>query len=94
MDYRNHYLTVRKWSPDFRPLEAEETKTAVWVRFPELPVEYYKSKPLFLIAKELGKPLKIDFNTAATMKGRFARVCIEVDLSKHLISHFKLRKKI
>lgn len=64
------------------------------MRFPKLPVEYYKTKPLFFIAKELGRPHKIDFNIATTTKGMFAWVCIEIDLSKLLISHFKLRKQI
>ncbi|KAK2991977.1 LOW QUALITY PROTEIN: hypothetical protein RJ640_002886 [Escallonia rubra] len=40
----NHYLTVRKWEANFKPSEALETKTAVWLRLPELPIEYYDEK--------------------------------------------------
>ncbi|KAI8028181.1 hypothetical protein LOK49_LG02G03616 [Camellia lanceoleosa] len=37
----DHYLTMRRWEPNFKPSEALETKTPIWVRFPELPIEYY-----------------------------------------------------
>ncbi|KAL7177070.1 hypothetical protein ACSBR2_030406 [Camellia fascicularis] len=68
----DHYLTVRRWEPNFRPSEAFETTTAVWVRFPELPIEYYQEKVLFAISKSLGKSLKIDWTTAIATRGKFA----------------------
>ncbi|KAI8026706.1 hypothetical protein LOK49_LG02G03142 [Camellia lanceoleosa] len=80
----DHYLTVRKWTPDFKTSEAFETTTAVWVRFSELPIEYFHEQVLYVIAKQIGKPLKIDLTTAIATRGRFARVCIEVDLHKPL----------
>ncbi|KAE8667911.1 hypothetical protein F3Y22_tig00112354pilonHSYRG00105 [Hibiscus syriacus] len=36
-----HYLTVRKWFADFHPFSTTIDSTAVWVRFPDLPVHYY-----------------------------------------------------
>ncbi|KAI8019823.1 hypothetical protein LOK49_LG04G01156 [Camellia lanceoleosa] len=56
----DHYLIVRKWEPNFKPSEAFETTTTIWVQFPELSIEYYQDKVLFAIAKTSGKPLKID----------------------------------
>lgn len=38
---QDHYLTVRKWQPDFKADKATAIKTAVWMRFPFLPYEYY-----------------------------------------------------
>ncbi|KAI8027770.1 Uncharacterized protein LOK49_LG02G01142 [Camellia lanceoleosa] len=89
----DHYLTVRKWKPDFKASEAFETTTAVWVRFPELPIEYFQEKVLYTIAKQLGRPLKIDLTTAMATRGKFARVCIEMDLNKPLCPRFLLGKK-
>ncbi|KAL7219922.1 hypothetical protein ACSBR2_012894 [Camellia fascicularis] len=66
--------------------------TAIWVRFPNLPIEYYNEKVLFHIAKALGVPLKVDTNTAMAARGKYARVCIEIDLRKPLISHFTISK--
>ncbi|KAI8012191.1 hypothetical protein LOK49_LG06G02302 [Camellia lanceoleosa] len=66
----DHYLTVRRWKHDFKPSEAGGVATALWVRFPELPIEYYNEMGLFHIAKAIGKPLKVDLNTAMSTRGR------------------------
>ncbi|KAL7177442.1 hypothetical protein ACSBR2_030743 [Camellia fascicularis] len=89
----NHYLTVRKWEPDFKASEAFETTTAVGVRFPKLPIEYFQEKVLYAIAKQIGRPLKIDLTTAMVTRGKFARVCIEIDLRKPLCPRFMLGMK-
>ncbi|KAL7166469.1 hypothetical protein ACSBR2_037192 [Camellia fascicularis] len=88
----DHYLTVRRWEPDFKPSETGEVATALWVRFPQLPIEHYNEKVLFHIAKAIGKPLKIDLNTVMSARGRYARVCVEVDLTMPLISRFAIGK--
>ncbi|XP_028057099.1 uncharacterized protein LOC114261089 [Camellia sinensis] len=89
----DHYLTVRKSEPDFKASEAFETTTAVWVRFSELPIEYFQEKVLYTIARQIGTPLKINLTTAMAIRGRFARVCVEVDLRKPLCPRFLLGKK-
>ncbi|KAI8550986.1 hypothetical protein RHMOL_Rhmol06G0149500 [Rhododendron molle] len=81
---QDHYLTVRKWQPDFKADKATAIKTAVWMRFPFLPYEYYDEESLFEIAKELGKPLKVDINTIEGIRASYARVCVELDLSQPL----------
>lgn len=30
----NHYLTVNRWEPNFKPSEAKEISTAIWLRQP------------------------------------------------------------
>ncbi|XP_028058649.1 uncharacterized protein LOC114262488 [Camellia sinensis] len=69
----DRYVTVRKWQPDFKSDEAEEDTTAIWVRFPNLPIEYYDEKVLYHVSKVLGTPLKIDINTAMAARGKYAR---------------------
>ncbi|XP_028060303.1 uncharacterized protein LOC114263918 [Camellia sinensis] len=90
----DHYLTVRRWEPNFKPSEAFETTTVVWVQFPELQIEYYQEKVLFAIAKAISKPLKIDWTTAMATRGKFARVCVEMDLSQPLKPKFILEGKL
>lgn len=89
----DHYLTVRKWKADFKPSVAEDISTAVWVRF-KLPIEYYNEKFLFHIAKLIGKPIKVDLNTATTTRGRYARVCVEINLGNPLTSQFAIGKYV
>ncbi|KAI8019915.1 Uncharacterized protein LOK49_LG04G01321 [Camellia lanceoleosa] len=83
----DRYVTVRKWHPNFKSDEAEDS---IWVRFPNLPIEYYDEKVLYHISKVLGTPLKIDINTAMAARGKYARVCVEMDLRKPLISHLTI----
>ncbi|XP_028111817.1 uncharacterized protein LOC114310107 [Camellia sinensis] len=88
----DHYLTVRKWCHDFKPSHVREVTTAIWVRFPQLPIEYYIEKVLYHIAKSISKPLKIDINTATSTRGKFDKVCIEVNLSQPLTTYFAIGK--
>ncbi|KAL7193001.1 hypothetical protein ACSBR2_024754 [Camellia fascicularis] len=90
----DHYLTIRRWQQDFKLDEAEEDTTAIWMQFPNLPIEYYNEKVLVHIANVLGTPLKIDINTAMAARGRYARVCVEMDLRKLLISQVAISKYI
>lgn len=81
---QDHYLTVRKWQPQFKADMASAIKTAVWMRFKFLPYEFYDEESLLIIATKLGKPLKVDINTIDGLRGSYARVCVEFDLSKPL----------
>lgn len=82
---QDHYLTVRKWHANFKADMVDAIKTVVWVRIPLLPMEYYDDEAIMDVAKELGKPLKVDENTTVeAAKGAYARVCVEMDLSKPL----------
>ncbi|KAH7862043.1 hypothetical protein Vadar_034031 [Vaccinium darrowii] len=90
----DQYITVREWEPRFKLDEAEEIKTAVWVRFPNFPLEYYYEKNMFRIAKRLGRPIRADSTTVETDRGRYARVCVEIDLSKPVKSRVLIEGKI
>lgn len=70
------------------------TKLAVWVRFPNMPMEYYDPMWLLGIGQRIGTPLRVDVSTASAARGRYARLCVEIDLSKPLFSKFRLRKKV
>ena len=74
------FLTLRRWTPGFRPSEAKISTTAVWARLPELPIEFYDEIILRRIGTQLGTFLKIDARTMDNERGRFARVCVQIDL--------------
>ncbi|KAG7547784.1 Ribonuclease H domain [Arabidopsis suecica] len=78
------HLMVQAWSPDFDPLRDEIVTTPVWVRLSNLPVNFYHKAILLGIARGLGKPIKVDVTTLNFERARFARVCVEVDMSKPL----------
>uniref|UniRef100_A0A2N9FQ21 Reverse transcriptase domain-containing protein n=1 Tax=Fagus sylvatica TaxID=28930 RepID=A0A2N9FQ21_FAGSY len=81
---KQQFLSVRCWSPGFRPSEAKITTTAVWLRLPELPIELYDSGLLRRVGNQLGKLLKIDARTVDSERGRYARLCIQIDLDQPL----------
>ncbi|KAG7537202.1 Reverse transcriptase domain [Arabidopsis suecica] len=78
------YLLVKRWSLDFNPMSDEIATTPVWVRLSNIPVNFYHQAILFGIAKGLGTPVKVDTTTRQFERARFARVCVEIDLSKTL----------
>ena len=51
----DHYLTIRTWNPNFDPREASIDKVAVWVRLPDLAMEYYDIAILWKIGDKLGE---------------------------------------
>ena len=63
---------------------------AVWVRFPELPIEFYDRSVLLEIGKAIGPVMRIDSHTASGSRGSYARLCIQIDLMKPLIKTIKV----
>lgn len=76
----DHYLTISKWKPNFKPGEAELRTTLVWLRFPLLPLEMFVESTLLSVGNAVGRAIKVDPFTADMIKGRYARVCVELDL--------------
>lgn len=78
------YLMAQTWLPEFDPLRDEIVTTPVWVRLSNIPINFYHKSILMGIARGLGRPIKVDLNTLNFERGRFARVCVEVNLKKPL----------
>ena len=66
----------------------------VSVRIPCLPIEYYDKAFLMRVGAKIGRLIKIDEATSLVSRGHFARLCVEVDLDKPLISKFGLRRRV
>lgn len=90
-----HFLSICKWEANFKLSEAIVTSVAVWVRLNELLIEYYKAVVLRQIGQALGNVLRVDTHTAVEARGRYAQICVQVDISKPLVTtvHINERKK-
>jgi len=77
----DHCLAFTHWSSEFASPEAKVERTVVWVRFPGLNLVYYDESFLMAMASSIGRPIKVDTNTLKVERGKFARVCVEVDLT-------------
>lgn len=60
-------------------------KTMVWIRFPGLNLYFYDESILLTLATAVGTPIKVDSNTIDVRWGKFARVCVEVNLNKPVV---------
>ncbi|KAK8569037.1 hypothetical protein V6N12_007569 [Hibiscus sabdariffa] len=56
----------------------------VWVRLPGLPYRYYTEAVFRRIVAVLGRIVRVDYNTVAGDRGKFARLAVMVDLNKPL----------
>ena len=86
------FIAIRQWEPEFKASTATLSSVAVWIRLPKLPIEYYKPNALLKIGKAIGPVLRIDSHTANGERGRFARLCIQVNLDKPLVRKLYLGK--
>ncbi|XP_031097172.1 uncharacterized protein LOC116001433 [Ipomoea triloba] len=89
-----HYLTVQEWRPNLFPHTNKLDKLLVWVRFPALPIEYFEEDFLKKIGMNIARPVKTDTTTSLVSIGKFARVCVELDLSRRLLSKFTLEGEV
>ncbi|CAN0906239.1 hypothetical protein LINGRAHAP2_LOCUS24136 [Linum grandiflorum] len=53
----------------------------VWVRFPRLPYQYYHLDVLNGLGNLVEKTVWIDNRTLKSVRGKFVRIAVEVDLS-------------
>ncbi|CAI0552044.1 unnamed protein product [Linum tenue] len=84
------YLTVFRWYKGFNPWKVEVKSTTVWVQLPDLPMEFFNAEAVTIIAQLIGRPVRVDRATELGARGNYARVCVEVDLSRPLLSQYKV----
>src|SRR4051812_39665336 len=87
----DNYLHAKRWRPNFIVEAARIYTLLVWVRFPTLLVEYYSKTWLWRAGNHIGKMIKVDSSTLTASRGKFARVCIKVDLNKPLLASYRMR---
>lgn len=78
-------MSVQSWNPEFDPFKDKIKRMMVWVRFSYLPFVYYDVNVLYKIGNLLGKALNMDKTAKMASKGKFARFCVEKDVSNVLI---------
>nr|POE60085.1 hypothetical protein CFP56_68491 [Quercus suber] len=92
-----HFLAIKPWEPYFKASKATFSLGAVWIRFPKLPIEFYEPSVLREIGSTIGTVLRIDSYTALGLRANYARLCVQIDLSKPLINMIRvgrLRQKV
>lgn len=78
------YLAMQKQRPGFCPATAHITHMVAQITVTAIQLECFDVWSLQRIGNLLGKLLKIDTLTTARNRGKFARLCVELDLTKLL----------
>ncbi|XP_030929600.1 uncharacterized protein LOC115955566 [Quercus lobata] len=80
--------------PYFKAFEAKLSFVAVWVRLPKLPMEFYEASILKEIGSVIGPVLHIDSFTASETRGGYARLCVQINLDKPLITSIRIGRLV
>lgn len=76
-----HPMRVFKWTPDFDPF-FESPIAALWCNLVGLLIHLFEKSALFAIGSLLGVPIQVDHDIISQSRLSFARICIEIDISK------------
>ncbi|KAI9073620.1 hypothetical protein K1719_044432 [Acacia pycnantha] len=88
------YLNVARWRPNFCLKNAKIESVVAWVRLPDLPAPLFDKKFLLNLGNAIGKAIRLDIHTAQRARGKFARMCVELDLTKPLIPEFNVEGQV
>ncbi|CAL1358517.1 unnamed protein product [Linum trigynum] len=86
----DHYLVVHPWSPKFRTSDKIHKSVTAWIQLPELPVHFYHREVLFALGNLIGRTVKLDYHTEMLERGKFARIAVELDMTKPLPTRIRL----
>ncbi|CAI0460517.1 unnamed protein product [Linum tenue] len=86
----DHYLLVHEWSPSFITSDQPFKSVVAWVQFPELLVHFYHREVLFALGNLIGRTIKLDYHTEHLERGKFARLAVELDMTKPLATRIRL----
>lgn len=84
-------LFLTPWFPDFDPVTPVITTTPVWIRLPNLPVHLWHVAVYKSIGKTLGSFITGDYTREINGLYTYARICVELDLSKGLPEQIHLK---
>ncbi|CAN0875114.1 hypothetical protein LINGRAHAP2_LOCUS10643 [Linum grandiflorum] len=84
------YLTVHRWHKEFKPWNAEVKTAMAWVQLLDLLVEFYHPEAVMRIASRIGQPVRVNRATEECARAKYARVCVEIDLTKPLLPKYKI----
>ncbi|CAN1136440.1 Uncharacterized protein At4g02000 [Linum perenne] len=89
----DYYISVSQWSPSFDE-DAPIKSILTWVRLPKLPIHYFNKVAVSRIGDSIGKTVRLDLATAEGSRGRYARVCVEIDVTKPLLGKYMIEDKV
>ncbi|XP_057809022.1 uncharacterized protein LOC131023496 [Salvia miltiorrhiza] len=85
-------LKIREWTLLFNPYKETVSHSQVWLCIYYLPHELWHPDLITGISRSVGTPIKIDGSTFLGAVGHFARVLIEMDVTKDIIYNLTVNR--
>ncbi|CAH9071104.1 unnamed protein product [Cuscuta epithymum] len=83
-------MFLKELSEDFSVDSVEFLKVPIWIKLPKLAMRLWKAKELGMIASQVGVPIIADKITQDIVYTHFARVLVEVDVTKPPVTQFPI----
>src|SRR4051812_36217748 len=82
---------LKEWKADFN-LKRDMMRTLpLWVKLPKFPLHLWGAKSLCKIGSAIGVPLVTDECTANKLRVSYARILIEVDVTKEMVKEIAIK---
>ncbi|CAH9068711.1 unnamed protein product, partial [Cuscuta epithymum] len=92
-DVAGRMLMLKELSEAFSFEDEEFLKVPLWVKFPRYPMECWNEEKINIVASKVAQPIYTDGVTNEKTKLDYARVLIEVDISKSHPLSVKMRMR-
>ncbi|XP_059653973.1 putative disease resistance protein At4g11170 isoform X2 [Cornus florida] len=85
------HIVLEKWRKGMNFLNDKMEKIPIWVKFHNVPLEFWNAKGLSYIASAVGKPLYAGALTESRTRLGFAHICVEIEAGIDLVEEFDIR---
>ncbi|CAN0917853.1 hypothetical protein LINGRAHAP2_LOCUS30550 [Linum grandiflorum] len=82
----DHYLVVHSCDPSFRASSNFPPKIVIWIRFPQLPYQYYHEDVLKGLGNLVGRTIRLHDRMLTSTRGKFAWLAVEINLHEPVAS--------
>ncbi|KAL2231033.1 UNVERIFIED_CONTAM: hypothetical protein Sindi_1697700 [Sesamum indicum] len=82
--FQGQPIVLQKWKPGMAMRKLKHIQVPVWIKLRHLPMEFWTTEGLSIVASGVGKPLYPDAIMRACTRLDFARVCVMIDVTQKL----------
>lgn len=87
----NKPIILKQWTPNFDFNDEFLTEIPLWVKFPKLPMNCWRTNTLSKMASTIGNPLFADQCTTKQTSVSYARILVEVNVTKKLPTEITMK---
>ncbi|KAL2251925.1 UNVERIFIED_CONTAM: hypothetical protein Sindi_2314800 [Sesamum indicum] len=85
--FQGQPIVLQKWKPGMAMRKLKHIQVPVWIKLRHLPMEFWTTEGLSIVASGVGNPLYPDAITRACTRLDFARVCVMIDVTQKIQNH-------